>query len=506
MKTKENSFNHLQNKTYPIYIMSFKLTHKTLKKQINGSSTTIEKPNKKNALFVCVFMNENYLKLLYLWLESVILYGNLKENTDIIIYTSTDFANKIKRTELFSDKIIFQINDEYNNLDNVCKSRLDIFDFSIISNYEKILYTDIDVIIMNDINEMFNKCTKNVLYAKKESTIENDYDFYGKTFFQQDGDMFEMYKEDMSAFSSGILLFNNCDIIKNLFCEIKTHIINYPHSFYDQPHIVYITKKNKLIDNITLDKYIEFDITKNEFMDTYTMIHFSGGVGVFENKFEKMSVFLKRRREQSIYNIIQKTKHFIDTVLIPVIEEGDEKLEGNLFMLHEQLNYTDQFVPKQQNLVALTMRTNVKQVLEIGFNSGFSALLMLISNPKLHITCVDICSHSYTIPCYNAIKKHYGERIQFFKGNSALVLSKLNTKYDLIHIDGAHDIYIGTSDVVNSYRLSKNGSVIIMDDYDFEHLRTLWDNNMNIYQLKPLVSQLYNCNLHDIRFKFEEND
>jgi predicted O-methyltransferase YrrM len=344
-----------------------------------------------------------------------------------------------------------------------------------------------------------------LLYAKKESTIDNEYDFYGKSFFQQDGNMFEMYN-DMSAFSSGVLLFKVCHTIKNLFYEIKTHITNYSHPFYDQPHIVYITKKNNLIDNTTLNQNIEFDITNNEFIDTYTMVHFSGGVGVFNNKFEKMSNFLKRRREQSIYNTIQKTKNFIDTILIPVIESCNEKLEGNLFMLHEQLNYTDQFLPKQQNLVALTMKQNVKHVLEIGFNSGFSALLMLMSNPDLHITCVDICSHSYTIPCYNAIKQHYGERIQFLKGNSALVLSKLNAKYDLIHIDGAHDIYIGTSDVVNSYRLSKNGSVIIMDDYDFEHLRTLWDNNMSIYQFKPLVTQLYNCNLHDIRFKFEEND
>ena len=481
--------------------MTFKSIHKTLKQQKTHTILPL-----KNALFVCVFMNEDYLKLLYLWLESVFLYGNLNANTDIIIYTSTDFANKIKKTELFSNKIVFQINDEYNNLDNVCKSRLDIFDFTIISNYEKILYTDIDVIVMNDINDMFDKCTTPLLYAKKESSIDNEYDFYGKSFFQQDGDMFEMYNKDMSAFSSGVLLFKNCDIIKNLFYEIKTHIANISHPFYDQPHIVYITKKNNLIDNTTLDHHIEFDITNNEFIDTYTMVHFSGGVGVFNNKFEKMSNFLKKRREQSIYNIIQKTKNFIDTILIPVIENGNEKLEGNLFMLHEQLNYTDQFLPKQQNLVALTMKQNIKHVLEIGFNSGFSALLMLMSNPNLHITCVDICSHSYTIPCYNAIKAHYGERIHFLKGNSAFVLSKLKTKYDVIHIDGAHDIYIGTSDIVNSYRLSKNGSVIIMDDYDFYHLKSIWDNNMNIYDLKPLVTQLYDCNLHDIRFKFDETE
>ena len=206
----------------------------------------LKKEKSKNALFVCVFMNEKYLKLLYLWLESVSLYGNLNENTDIIIYTSTDFANKIKRTELFFDKIKFQINDEYNNLDNVCKSRLDLFDFSIISNYEKILYTDIDVIIINDVNEIFNKCTNDVIYAKKESTIDNGYDFYGKSFFQRDGNMHEIYKDDMSAFCSGVLLFKNCDLIKKLFSEIKTHIAKYSHPFYDQPHIVYITKKNKL--------------------------------------------------------------------------------------------------------------------------------------------------------------------------------------------------------------------------------------------------------------------
>lgn len=251
---------------------------------------------KRNALFVCVFMNEDYLKLLYLWLESVILYGNLRKDTDIIIYTSSDFANKIKKTEIFFDKIVFQINDEYNNLDNVCKSRLDIFDFDMIDNYDKILYTDIDVLIMNDVNELFDKATKNLLYVKKESSIDNDYDFYGKTFFDNDGNMHEIYKDDMSAFSSGIILFKICEPIKRLFNDIKQHIADHYHPFYDQPHIVYVSKKQRMIENNSLEKYVEFDYTNNENIDTYIIIHFAGGVGVFENKHEKMMNFLNIRK------------------------------------------------------------------------------------------------------------------------------------------------------------------------------------------------------------------
>jgi hypothetical protein len=94
--------------------MSFKSIHKTLKQK-----PYINFPL-KNALFVCVFMNEDYLKLLYLWLESVLLYGNLNTNTDIIIYTSTDFANKIKKTELFSNDTFIGVLEAIKDGSRIC--------------------------------------------------------------------------------------------------------------------------------------------------------------------------------------------------------------------------------------------------------------------------------------------------------------------------------------------------------------------------------------------------
>ena len=67
-------------------------------------------------------------------------------------------------------------------------------------------------------------------------------------------------------------------------------------------------------------------------------------------------------------------------------------------MLHHTSNYTDVFLNKSKNISNLVLNKNIKNVMEIGFNSGFSTLLMLISNPNIHISCFDLGEHKYTIP------------------------------------------------------------------------------------------------------------
>ena len=57
-------------------------------------------------IFVTVFTQEKYIEILYLLLESVFIYGNLDEDTNILIYTSTRFMNIIKQSHLFNDEKI----------------------------------------------------------------------------------------------------------------------------------------------------------------------------------------------------------------------------------------------------------------------------------------------------------------------------------------------------------------------------------------------------------------
>ena len=101
-------------------------------------------------------------------------------------------------------------------------------------------------------------------------------------------------------------------------------------------------------------------------------------------------------------------------------------------MSHHTTNYTDVFLNKTKNISNLVLNKNIKNVMEIGFNSGFSTLLMLISNPNICISCFDLGEHKYTIPCYEKLKETFGDRINITIGDSTKTLQNVNNTYDLI--------------------------------------------------------------------------
>lgn len=169
-------------------------------------------------------------------------------------------------------------------------------------------------------------------------------------------------------------------------------------------------------------------------------------------------------------------------------------------MIHNTTIYTNIFENKTKNISNLVLNTNIKNVMEIGFNAGFSTLLMLLSNPHIKITCFDLCEHKYTLPCYEKLKETFGDRIQLISGDSTKTLSLVNENYDLIHIDGGHSTEIAESDINNSFRLSKKGTILIMDDYDFGNLHKLWDKYIVLYKLQSLHISTYNSQHHDIKY------
>jgi predicted O-methyltransferase YrrM len=449
-----------------------------------------------NCIFCCIFNEKKYIDVFFILLESIFIYGNLDDNTNILVYTSTLFMDIIKQSHLFCDeKIKFEINDTYNTVDHACKSRLDLFNLSSIKNYDKILYLDTDILVKDDIKKVFDVCKKDILYVLEEGYINCNTDFWGKSLF---GDEIHNYS-DLTAFTSGILLFNNCEKIKDLFNKINQDIQNRHHYFHDQPYIIYNAFKYNLYDNKVLKSLVVNN--DNNIYSNKVIHHFPGGPGICQPKIDIMSIFLNSIKDFTITNNIKKTKIYIDEFLLPIIYNCGELLEGNIFMFHHTTIYTDLFLNKTKNISNLVLNKNIKNVIEIGFNSGFSTLLMLVTNPKMHITCLDLGEHKYTIPCYEKIKETFGDRIDIIIGDSRETLKNItDANYDLIHIDGGHETEIADSDIINCYRLSKKGTIIIMDDYDFSNLHELWDSYINKYNLKPLNINLYNSPHHDIKF------
>ena len=200
---------------------------------------------------------------------------------------------------------------------------------------------------------------------------------------------------DKTAFTSGILLFNNCANIKSLFNKIKEDIANRPYHFicYDQPYIVYNAFKYNLYDNNMLKLLVVND--DHNIHSDKVIHHFPGGPGNYYHKLVSMNTFLNSIKDFTITNNIIKTKEYINTHLMPIIISCDEPLEGNIFTLHHSTNYTDIWLNKQKNISNLTLNKSIKNVMEIGFNSGFSTLLMLLTNSNINITCFDLGEHIY---------------------------------------------------------------------------------------------------------------
>ena len=243
-----------------------------------------------NCIFCCVFNQEKYVDMFLLLLESIFIYGDLDNKTLILVYTSTTFMNMIKQSKLFNnDKIKFEINDTYDTIDKACKSRLNIFNLPSITTYNKILYLDTDILIKSSINKVFNVCVEDILYVLEEGNITSGNDWYGGiTLF---GNEINNYN-DKSAFTSGILLFNNCEKIKYLFNKINKDIIKRPYNFWgsDQPYIVYNAFKYNLYNNKILKSFAvnnDFNIHSDKVIH-----HFPGNPGVYQHKIEYMTIFL----------------------------------------------------------------------------------------------------------------------------------------------------------------------------------------------------------------------
>lgn len=254
-----------------------------------------------NCIFICVFNNPNYITLLYLLLESIYIYGSLNNSsTEILIYTSTKFMNIIKKSSFYNPYLIhFEINDTYGSIEKACKARLDLFDLSVIQKYSKILYLDTDILVKGDLNTVFDLCQKDKLYVLEEGFINSDTDYWGKSLFVSAGDL-TLYNETTTAFTSGILLFNNCKVLRDLFVVINADMIARPMWFFcqDQPYIVYNAFKYGLYDNQVLKEFVvnnDHNICSNKIIH-----HFPGSPGVYEHKINFMHTYLTNLKQLSV--------------------------------------------------------------------------------------------------------------------------------------------------------------------------------------------------------------
>jgi len=172
---------------------------------------------------------------------------------------------------------------------------------------------------------------------------------------------------------------------------------------------------------------------------------------------------------------------------------------GSYLFDGQTYKYCDLMYEKQELL--FNSVKNVKNVLEIGTYMGHSLLIMLLSNPDLKITCIDICDE-FTLPAVTVLNKHFNNAIEFIHSDSLSSLKKMEDNFDFFHIDGWHE----NDYIRNEFVLIKklNNSV---DNV----LRVIFDDQCSLQNLQNEIRYHYNvikeiipnCSWNNIYFEIQ---
>jgi len=246
-----------------------------------------------NLIYMGVFYNEKYIRLLELLFLSLRVYSR---PCDILVLTSDDFKEKI---QALSSSVGIPCHIHClpcSSIFEAACARLHVFEWPGIHAYEKILYLDTDIIIRRDLSKIFEYPLENKLYGIASGTLESPQ--FGGQFFDWSTCGIDHTR---AGVNSGTLLFPNCPEIRGLFGRINIHIHNHLTAgkkiptVMDQPFINYHAFMSNMCNNDLLkgDVSLYEDQVTVENADTASICHFSFPIGNFEHKYERMSYFFQ---------------------------------------------------------------------------------------------------------------------------------------------------------------------------------------------------------------------
>jgi hypothetical protein len=238
-----------------------------------------------NLIYYTVSGDKKYLSLLELSIESLIIFGKYRE--DILL-----ICDKFIKDNITIDypNLKYMIVEEVDkNLSSGNKLR--VYEYEFLSKYNNILFLDSDILVINDINPLFEESSleKDKFIVSSEIGLSHN-----NRVITNSGHAGELLTENQKilyknipCINAGCFLFrNNKENLETLKETYNLYINGKRLDLYEQPYLNYVLLiRNKFIHN--LQNYISHIslIDRNK-----SIIHYCGPVGNFEFKFK----FMKR--------------------------------------------------------------------------------------------------------------------------------------------------------------------------------------------------------------------
>ena len=159
---------------------------------------------------------------------------------------------------------------------------------------------------------------------------------------------------------------------------------------------------------------------------------------------------------------------------------GSYLFDGRNYKLLEDIN--------NKQILLFNKVKDKSNILEIGTYMGHSLLIMLVSNPKINVTTIDL-DDRYSKPATNYLISKFPEaKIEFIHNNSLNIIKKLKSKFDFFHVDGAHKNKIITKEFNYIKNLSKNETLEIIFDDDIT-CQSLIKNIESTFKVEEKISK-----------------
>jgi hypothetical protein len=168
---------------------------------------------------------------------------------------------------------------------------------------------------------------------------------------------------------------------------------------------------------------------------------------------------------------------------------------GSYLFNGQEYIYNKEYYSKQKLLYDAVK--DKSDVLEIGVYMGHSILIMLLSNPNISITGIDIMD-KYSLPAIKYLRDNFPKsKIDFINGDSLKILPNLIKKkrFDFFHIDGQHSNYYATKEFKYCMKINKTDLMSVLFD-DISQCKYLKENILKNFNIKTQTTPVANDNLY----------
>lgn len=239
----------------------------------------------KKLIYFTLGNNSDYIKLAEICIKSLNYHGY---DGDFLFIT--DLESQILTDIKFNNNVYF-LNVGNEGLLKSSSNKLKLYLFDGIKNYEKIIFSDLDIIWTSNPDTIFNSINDNLFYTSNENSLMSDI-WWGANILNDD-EKRHINENKILGVNAGILAFNNTMINHlekiDMFLNNNLSLVN---ECLEQPFLNVYLFRNKIY-NTELNDFISHDGYNT---DTFngTLLHFAGGPGNFLVKYEKMINFYNK--------------------------------------------------------------------------------------------------------------------------------------------------------------------------------------------------------------------